>query len=100
MSGQRLPDDGVGYGSNPGAGGVDENTRSLHLAAASGVEHQLPLTPPLRARAAGARPDNRTVLGSIQCVESNEPGIINPAIGVLETVTERPFERLTDHVVR
>src|SRR5690348_5721114 len=96
---QWLPDYGVGHRPDPGPRGVDQNARSLHLAATPSVEHQLPVASPLRTRAAGARPDNRAVLGSIQCVQSNKPGIVHPAIGILETIAKGAFQRLTDHVV-
>ena len=96
---QRLADDGVCHRADPGPGGIDQDARSLHLASAARVEHQFPFVPPLHPRAAGAGPNDGAMLGGIERIEHDQPGIIDPAIGIFEAVAERAFQRLADRVM-
>ena len=93
---QRLPDHGVGHLADPGPGGIDQHARGRHLAAAAAVEHQFPFVAPLHPRAAGAGADDGATLGGIERVEHDQPGIVDPAVGIFEAVAERPLERLAD----
>ncbi len=96
---QRTADHGLRHFADPGAGGVDQHTRGRDFAAAAGIEHQLPVLPPLGADAAGAGADVGAALGGIERVEHHQARVVDQAIGVLKAETEEALERLAEPVV-
>ena len=94
--GKRTADHGLGHFADPGSGGVDQNARRRHLAAAAHIEHQLPVLPPLDADAAGAGADGGAALGGIERVEHDQAGVVDQAIGEFEAGAEEALERLAE----
>ena len=97
-AGRRPPQNRLGDGFHPGAGGVDQNARCHHLADAAGVEDEPPDVAALGADTARAGADDGATLGGVDCVEHHQPRIIGKAIGILVAAMEMPLERLTRRV--
>src|SRR5262249_40018787 len=96
---QRLPDHGVRHRADPRSGSIDQDARRFHLASASGIQHELPLVSTFDPCAAGASPNDRAMLSSIQCVKHNQSRIIDRAIGIFEAVAKSALQRLADWVM-
>jgi len=62
--------------------------------------HQPPDFEPVGANAARAGADHGAPLGGIDGVQRHQPRIVRHAIGIFERGAERPFQCITDRMVR
>ena len=81
---------------HPGPGGIDERPRD-DLALQPGVDLERGEAPgfvvALGGDAAGAGVDGGAAFGGVDGVEDDEPGIIDPAVGIFESAHEFRLER-------